>query len=349
MECKVLLKSGKNKGLPCGRVSCKIHGNEVLQERVVQEPVETYEETENDSEDNNSDLESEVEVNTIDHTIDNRYIITNKESKYIFKADPKVKNKEVEVRKVYDISFCNWIVNVIKSELYSEEENKKEETLDPLEILEKIDIIYKDTNKVYYPPKHLVLRALEHRDIKVVILGQDPYHTGTANGLAFSSNTLTPSLRNIYKEIERSFNEGKVCHRNPDLTKWSDQGVMLLNTALTVEEGNPGSHLHYWKNFISQEIKRLNNITKDIYIKPIEGSSIGGYYKVRSVIWLLWGKKAQLLYTRSVGHCISPNVILAPHPSPVAGFSGNSFVGSNCFVQCNKLLSYMNDTPIEWI
>lgn len=184
--------------------------------------------------------------------------------------------------------------------------------------------------KTIFPRKELVFRAFmtDLNDVKVVILGQDPYHTpGAAEGLAFSvpnSQPIPPSLINIYKEIDDDIGH----HNNPTghLKNWQDQGVLLLNTVLTVEAHKAGSHRGKgWEIFTTEVIKYLNENREHL-------------------VFLLWGRdarnKKQLIDT-------SKHLVLeAPHPSPLSAYSG--FFGCKHFSKCNEYLSKNNKKPIEW-
>lgn len=165
--------------------------------------------------------------------------------------------------------------------------------------------------------------------VKVVILGQDPYHDGKSfDGFAFSNPpsklTISPSLRNIQKEIERDVYKGLALNPHTDLTPWAIQGVLLINTAHTVIKGKPESHLVAWEPF-----------TKEV-IKTLQGRE--------DLVWLLWGKYAQsykhLITNKS--HC----VISSGHPSPLN--RANPFIGSGCFTKCNEELEARNKAPINW-
>jgi len=196
--------------------------------------------------------------------------------------------------------------------------------------------VIKDINrnrkiKDIYPRKQDVFRAFKVReeDLKVIILGQDPYHTPeVANGLAFSSSLgIPPSLRNIFKELEIEYRT-PIMHKaleNPELF-WGnnlvEQGVLLLNTALTVEKGKPLSHKDLWKPITSTLIKYLKKDFPD-------------------VVWLLLGNKAKEM-AEDVTYRVSTT-----HPSPLSAHRG--FIGSNCFSQVNNLLSKLSKQEIQWI
>ena len=186
-------------------------------------------------------------------------------------------------------------------------------------------------NETIYPPRNELFSAFEltpYSSLKVVILGQDPYHQfGQANGLAFSVKDgikIPPSLKNIYKEIEAS--TGAPMPSNGNLTRWAKQGVLLLNTVLTVRDSHAGSHRGKgWEVFTDSVIALLNQ-----HSEPI--------------IFMLWGsdaqKKAQLI--SNTQHTI----LTAPHPSPLSAYRG--FFGCNHFVQANEFLQKMGKVQIEW-
>lgn len=212
-------------------------------------------------------------------------------------------------------------------------------------------------NIKYYPNKKDIFNVFKIplNQIKVVILGQDPYHTpDTAIGYAFAVNEnskIPPSLRIIREELDNSCENtlwGNQYLLNKDLPiwktlqHWSNQGVFLLNTALTVEAGNPGSHLEYWENFTKHVIKLIS------YYNPS--------------IWLLWGKKAQS-YSSQIFSGINikdykdsiedipkgKNYILeAPHPAASLYGGKNSFIGCNHFNITNQLLKQNNKKQIKW-
>lgn len=190
-----------------------------------------------------------------------------------------------------------------------------------------LEEIYKDGKKIY-PPKYHVFRAMELcplDKVKVVILGQDPYHgPGQANGLAFSVNkgiTLPPSLRNIFKELESDL---RIKNTYGDLTSWAKQGVLLLNTVLTVEEGKPGSHYDIgWEKYTDNIIRHLN--------------------KKEDIIFVLWGSKAKAkkLLIDEEKHYI----LESAHPSPL---SCQGFFGCRHFSKINDILVSINKKIINW-
>lgn len=182
-----------------------------------------------------------------------------------------------------------------------------------------------------FPEEKNVFNALEltpYESVKVVILGQDPYHGfGQAHGLSFSvqkGTPLPPSLKNIYKELQEDI--GGELPTEGDLSHWAKQGVLLLNTVLTVEEGNANSHKGMgWETLTNRFIESLNELK-------------------HPVIFILWGKPAQdkeKLIT-------NPNHVLlkAPHPSPLSAYRG--FFGSKPFSKVNDILIQQGQTPICW-
>ena len=182
-----------------------------------------------------------------------------------------------------------------------------------------------------FPEEKNVFNALKltpFESVKVVILGQDPYHGfGQAHGLSFSVQKgipLPPSLKNIYKELQEDI--GGDLPTEGDLTHWAKQGVLLLNTVLTVEEGNANSHKGKgWERLTNRLIESLNELK-------------------HPVIFILWGKPAQdkeKLITNS-NHVI----LKAPHPSPLSAYRG--FFGSKPFSKVNDILIQQGQTPIRW-
>jgi uracil-DNA glycosylase len=193
-------------------------------------------------------------------------------------------------------------------------------------ILEKI----KKTDKIVYPQFNNIFNALNlttFKNTKVVIIGQDPYHgENEANGLAFSLNDnvkITPSLRNIYKEL---YNDLNIKKNNNDLSGWAKQGVLLLNTILTVEKDKPLSHKDFgWQEITTFIIKYINE-------------------NKENVVFILWGNNA-----KEYGDLIDKNkhlVISSSHPSPFSANKG--FFGSNPFSRTNKFLIEKNQSGIDW-
>ena len=195
-----------------------------------------------------------------------------------------------------------------------------------------IDFVKEEySKKTVYPPGKYIFRAFNEcsvDDVKVVILGQDPYHTpGVANGLAFSTNTgnnIPPSLQNIYKELENDL--GIQPSNNPDLSRWAKQGVLLLNSTLTVEKGKAGSHQEKgWEGFTDEVIKRFSELTEHN-------------------VFFLWGA-----YAQKKGLVIDESkhlIIKSSHPSPFSANKG--FFGSKPFSKANNYLMDNKKEIINW-
>ncbi len=182
-----------------------------------------------------------------------------------------------------------------------------------------------------YPPAKLIFNAFDHcpfDKVKAVIIGQDPYHgPGQANGLCFSVNKeikMPPSLVNIFKEI--SSDTGKPMPTDGDLTRWSRQGVLLLNATLTVRAGNAGSHQRRgWETFTDAAIRILAE-------------------KRENLVFILWGS-----YAQQKGAFIDRNrhlVLTSPHPSPLSAYAG--FFGNHHFTLTNNYLAKHGKEPIDW-
>ena len=190
-----------------------------------------------------------------------------------------------------------------------------------LKLSEKITEMRKTS--VIYPHKNDVFKAFrltDYEDVKIVIIGQDPYHNSNADGLSFSCKLNTsPSLLNIFKSIEKDFGE---CSYNNDLSRWANQGVLLINTILTVEQNKPLSHKDIgWEKFIEKVMLELN-------IK-------------HKLVWLLFGSEAHK-YSKFK----APNhlVIKTEHPA-AASYNKRSWDNKNCFVLANQYL----EKSIIWI
>lgn len=192
-----------------------------------------------------------------------------------------------------------------------------------------VDNEYK--TKTIFPPKDYVFNALKltpYNNVKVVIVGQDPYHgIGEAHGLSFSVQKgikIPPSLQNIYKELNDDL---KIPPKdNGDLTNWAKEGVLLLNAVLTVEKDKAASHRNLgWELFTDYIIKLVN--AKDT-----------------PVVFILWGnfaKEKKKLITNS-----KHLVLTSPHPSPFSAYSG--FFGSKPFSKTNEFLVKTGQKPIDW-
>lgn len=188
------------------------------------------------------------------------------------------------------------------------------------------------SHNVIFPPRHLIFEAFNRtpfNKVKVVILGQDPYHqSGQSHGLAFSvpkNVKIPPSLRNIYKSLKNDFEAFEIpLHGN--LSSWADQGVLLLNTTLTVRESQAGSHQRKgWEKFTDQVIHLLSE-------------------KKTGLVFLLWGRPAQekekLIDTEK--HCVLKSV----HPSPLSAHRG--FLENKHFSKANQYLIRHGEEPIDW-
>ncbi len=182
-----------------------------------------------------------------------------------------------------------------------------------------------------FPHPARVFRTFEltkPEDVRVVILGQDPYHTpGVADGLAFSSlpdNPIPPSLQNIFKEIEKEF--GITCDKNPDLTRWARQGVLLLNASLSVKAGQANSHADFgWHVFTDAAISAISE-------------------KCAHVVFMLWGafagnKENSIDFAKHL-------VLKSPHPSPLSAHRG--FFGNGHFKKANEYLSSHGRGEVDW-
>jgi len=185
---------------------------------------------------------------------------------------------------------------------------------------------------ICFPPKDKIFNAFNlcpYKELKLVLIGQDPYHgPGQANGLAFSVNSgipIPPSLKNIFKELEIDL---KIPNpKNGDLSNWASQGVLLLNSTLTVRQAEAGSHQKKgWEKFTNNVIKK---ISKD----------------KSNVVFFLWGghalKKLNLIDSRR--HFI----LQSAHPSPLSANQGHWF-GNRHFSKANNYLKFKGKTPIDW-
>jgi uracil-DNA glycosylase len=190
------------------------------------------------------------------------------------------------------------------------------------------------TSKSYkcFPPRDLIFAAMNRtafEDVKVVILGQDPYHgAGQGNGLAFSVNngvSIPPSLRNIFKELENDL--GITLPDSGNLERWADQGVLLLNAVLTVQEGKANSHKKRgWEQFTDAAIKAISE-------------------QREHVVFMIWGglakKKAKLIDD-------SKHLVLAHgHPSPLSANRGHWF-GNRHFSEANAFINDKDKEPVNW-
>jgi len=216
-------------------------------------------------------------------------------------------------------------------------EKSWENNLKPVFESDYFNVIIEKVKKAYqtedvWPKRKNLFAAFNHcpfDDLKVVILGQDPYPTpGHAHGLSFSvPETVQPlakSLQNIFKELKTDLDITPF--NNGDLTRWAKQGVFLLNTALTVRAGEPNSHAYMgWDQF-----------TDDV-IKTISAQKNG-------IVFMLWGAHAQkkIKLIEKTRH----HVLRAPHPSPLSAYRG--FFGCKHFSKANELLILQNKEPVNW-
>lgn len=197
------------------------------------------------------------------------------------------------------------------------------------ELMQKVDDEY---NKyLVYPPRNRVFSAFKYcdiKDIKVVILGQDPYHEeGQAHGMCFSvlpNVDIPPSLKNIYKEIESEYGFSPPNHGC--LISWAKQGVLLLNTTLTVRAHMANSHSSFgWQTFTDRVIKEVSD-------------------RCQNVVFILWGRNA--INKRPLIDESKHFVLTSAHPSPLSAYNG--FFGNNHFKKTNKYLKSCGKKEIDW-
>lgn len=197
-------------------------------------------------------------------------------------------------------------------------------------LMQKVNFEYQ--NKTCFPPKNLIFEAFNScsfDNLKVVIIGQDPYHgDGEANGLCFSVNeeiANPPSLKNIFKEIE---NDVGFAEKNGNLQRWASQGVLLLNATLTVEKDKANSHKNLgWKIFTDAVIEKINAEKKDI-------------------VFLLWGN-----FAKNKGKKIDRNkhlVLESGHPSPLSANKKMWFLEKKQFSHTNVFLKSRGISEIDW-
>ena len=195
----------------------------------------------------------------------------------------------------------------------------------------KTFLVQEKKTQVVYPKGDDIFAAFNHtpfNKVKVVILGQDPYHgSGQANGLCFSVNpdvALPPSLKNIYKELNSDI--GMEIPKSGDLSSWADQGVLLLNSVLTVRAHEAASHKNQgWETFTDEVIAQVSD-------------------KLKNVVFLLWGN-----YAKNKGQHINSekhHILTSAHPSPFSAYNG--FFGNQHFSKTNNFLKSIGKTPIQW-
>ena len=190
-------------------------------------------------------------------------------------------------------------------------------------------IMEEQSGQIVYPPSSQIFSAFEHTpfdQVKVVIIGQDPYHgAGQAHGMCFSVNKgidIPPSLRNIYKEMVNDV--GIKMPQHGFLKHWADQGVLLLNATLTVRANTAGSHQKKgWETFTDEAIRQLSSKRKDL-------------------VFLLWGNFARSKKALITGH----KILEAAHPSPLSAYNG--FFNCKHFSQTNAFLVEKGMSPIDW-
>ena len=219
------------------------------------------------------------------------------------------------------------VLNLPKNwEYFLKESNIEKSLLSIKSLLEK----EKKLGKEIYPSTENIFRALElvsPGDVKVVVVGQDPYHDiNQANGLAFSvdkNNTIPPSLKNIYSEIKSDLNSETL--QTGDLTQIAKQGVLFLNSVLTVEAHKPGSHINIgWQEITDSIISLLSS--------------------EKNIVFMLWGNFAQL---KEKFIDLNSNLVLkTSHPSPLSAYRG--FTGSRPFSKSNKFLKSKGKKIIDW-
>jgi uracil-DNA glycosylase len=189
-----------------------------------------------------------------------------------------------------------------------------------------------DQQRIIYPGNSLIFNAFEHTTfdkVKVVVLGQDPYHgANQAHGLSFSVQKgvqIPASLQNIFKELQSEYNDFQI-PKHGDLSSWADQGVLLLNATLTVEASKAGSHQKQgWEIFTDRVIQILSE-------------------KRTGIVFLLWGK-----YAQAKAALINQNkhlVLMAAHPSPFSAYNG--FFGCNHFILTNEYLERNGEKGVDW-
>lgn len=235
----------------------------------------------------------------------------------------QVNLEEIKLKLIEKLKPSGW-ANKLKGFVQSSDFNKI------LEVLYKLKV----EGKRFTPPLKQVFRAFEecpHDKLKVIIIGQDPYpHLGVADGLAFScGNTkkLQPSLKIIFDAVNETVHGNVSVEYDPDLTRWANQGVLLLNSALTCQIDKVGSHYSIWKDFIVYAMDMLN-------------------YTDTGLTFVLMGKQAQELEGLIGDHHY---IIKTAHPAS-AGYSGTKWDCKNMFNEINKIIIGQNgkDFAIKW-
>lgn len=208
-------------------------------------------------------------------------------------------------------------------------ERERDELIKINKFLSEDEETYRHTDIMILPPKDKRFLAFENcplEDVKVCIYGQDPYHTrGVAHGLCFSieSGGLPPSLRNIFRELKDDLG---IVRTDGNLTNWSKQGVLLLNSALSVVESKPNSHAKIWRTFTDSVIQHISDTRS-------------------GVVFILWGSfaKNKIKFIDTQKH----HVLTSTHPSPLSANRGG-FFGCKHFSTCNHLLNNQGLSQISW-
>lgn len=210
--------------------------------------------------------------------------------------------------------------------VFFEEEQRKNYFI---ELMQYLDQAYE--KEIVYPKKMDLFRCFQLcplKDVKVVILGQDPYHQeGQANGLSFSLQKgipLTPSIKNIFKELHDD--EGIDTTTHGDLSAWAEQGVFLMNAIMSVKANHPLSHAGIGWEIFSDHVMQVLNASKS------------------GIVFVLWGNYAQQKKTLIDG--VQHHIICSPHPSPLSAYRG--FFKSRPFSRCNTYLSKIHRGEIDW-
>ncbi len=247
----------------------------------------------------------------------------------------KEAKKKLKIRLVKKIDH-NWsITKIIQDQCPLGWENLFSRVINQLPSIDQQLESYRSSGNMIFPYRQEIFKVYDicrPENIKVVILGQDPYHSldngkPRANGIAFSTrrgNPIPPSLRNIYKEIFRCI-VGFNFPTHGDLTKWVAQGVFLINACLTVTKGDPGGHGDLWANVIKETLLEIT-------------------VKNPNVIFILWGKKAQTLYRRTIKKLFT--TFESAHPSPMSASRG--FFGCQHFYLVNRRLTELGQATIDW-
>jgi len=259
------------------------------------------------------------------------YLPHRKENRgYMEKIFLRCKDWEIKCKDLMDQKRMNLLGYEWYTKLYTEFRNAYMQ-----ELGKKVANLRKRT--IVYPENEDIFNAYKltpYNDVKVVVIGQDPYHDGSAHGLAFSivkdQIKVPPSLKNILKEVEEDYADGFYLNAHTNLDHWAKQGVFLINTVLTVEKGHPASHSKIgWQQFTKATLKYLLERPSNTH-KPM--------------VFMLWGKHAQE-FEGMIDHD-KHLVLKAAHPSPFSAHKG--FFGCKHFTKCNDFLELTNQNPIVW-